>query len=103
MLGASFQNHHLETRMRFTTKIMTVAAAVALATSPIDRAPMLARATIATTLQDSQGVKIDVNTTERHSEWYTHPVWIAIGVIAFVLIIALIAMAGRRNTTTVVK
>ncbi len=74
--------------MRFTTNIMTMAAAVALAT---------------TTLQEPSGVKVDVKTTESHSEWYTHPVWIAIGVIVFVLIIALIAMAGRRNTTTVVK
>jgi len=67
---------------------MTMAAAVALAT---------------TTLQEPSGVKVDVKTTESHSEWYTHPMWIAIGVIVFVLIIALIAMAGRRNTTTVVK
>ena len=74
--------------MRFTTNIMTMAAAVALAT---------------TTLQEPSGVKVDVKTTESHSEWYTHPMWIAIGVIVFVLIIALIAMAGRRNTTTVVK
>ncbi len=74
--------------MRFTANMMTMAAAVALAT---------------TTLQEPSGVKVDVKTTESHSEWYTHPVWIAIGVIVFVLIIALIAMAGRRNTTTVVK
>ncbi len=74
--------------MRFTTKIMTVDAAVALAT---------------TALQAPSGIKVDMKTTESHSEWYTHPVWIAIGVIALVLIIALIAMAGRRNTTTVVK
>ncbi len=74
--------------MRFTTKIMTVAAALALAT---------------TTLQEPSGIKVDIKTTESHSEWYTQPVWIAIGIIALVLIIALIAMAGRRNTTTVVK
>ena len=35
--------------------------------------------------------------------WYTQPVWIAIGVVAFVLIIVLISMAGRRNNSTVVK
>ncbi len=74
--------------MCFTTRIMTGAAAVALAT---------------TTLQEPSGVKVDIKTTESHSEWYTQPVWIAIGIIALVLIIALIAMAGRRNTTTIVK
>jgi hypothetical protein len=48
--------------------------------------------------------KIEVKTTDSHGAWYTQPVWIAIGVIALILIIVLISMAGRgRNNTTVVK
>ena len=51
-----------------------------------------------------QNAKIEVKTSDgSHGAWYTQPVWIAIGVIALVLIIALIAMAGRRDNTTVVK
>ena len=50
-----------------------------------------------------QDAKIEIKTTESHGAWYTQPVWIAIGIIALVLIIALIAMAGRRGDTTVVK
>jgi lysylphosphatidylglycerol synthetase-like protein (DUF2156 family) len=50
-----------------------------------------------------QDAKIEIKTTESHGAWYTQPVWIAIGVIALVLILALIALAGRRNNTTVVK
>lgn len=51
-----------------------------------------------------QGAKIEVTTHESHGAWYTQPVWIAIGIIALVLIIVLISMAGRgRSNTTVVK
>ncbi|PYO93833.1 MAG: hypothetical protein DMD62_08325 [Gemmatimonadetes bacterium] len=50
-----------------------------------------------------QGAKVEIKTGESHAAWYTQPVWIAIGVIALVLIIVLISMAGRRNNTTVVK
>ena len=106
--------------MRLTTKMMTAAVAFALATTPMIRPvhaaaqpvvalvsighamPASTSATLTTTRQDP-GVKVDIKTTETRSAWYTQPVWIAIGIVALVLIIALIAMAGRRNGTTVVK
>jgi hypothetical protein len=44
-------------------------------------------------------LNIDVDTDE--GAWYASPVWIAIGVLALVLIIALIVMAGRGGTTVV--
>jgi lysylphosphatidylglycerol synthetase-like protein (DUF2156 family) len=44
-----------------------------------------------------QDAKIEIQTTDSHGAWYTQPVWIAIGIIALVLILVLIAMAGRRN------
>ena len=52
-----------------------------------------------------QNAKIEVNTSHGHSgAWYTQPVWIAIGVIALILIVVLISVAGRgRSNTTVVK
>lgn len=43
---------------------------------------------------------IDVN-IDSDGAWYASPVWIAIGVIALVIIIALIAMSGRGSTTVV--
>jgi len=79
--------------MRLMTRITTAAAALALAVT-VKAAPLFAA------LQDA---KIEIKTTESHGTWYTQPVWIAIGIIALVLIIALIAMAGRRDNTTVVK
>jgi hypothetical protein len=104
--------------MRLTTKMITAAAAFTLATAPlirpvhassrsvaavaIDHATPLLAGVAATNV--TQNAKIEVKTTESHSAWYTQPVWIAIGIVALVLIIALIAMAGRRNGgTTVVK
>jgi len=103
--------------MRFTTKFLTAAgAALVLASAPAPRAQAMnlpvvtapavraaasTTAVLATTTQDAKvELKIDDN---RHGAWYTNPVWIAIGIIALVLIIALIAMAGRGRDTTVIK
>ena len=79
--------------MRLMTKITTAASAMAIA-MVVRAAPLFA------VMQDA---KIEVKTSNSHGAWYTQPVWIAIGIIALVLIIALIAMAGRRDNTTVVK
>ena len=102
--------------MPFTTKILTAGAALLLATAPVaPRAqaasvPAVSVAAVRTvafpvvvtsTVQDAK-IEVDVNDS-RGGAWYTNPVWIAIGIIALVLIIALIAMAGRGRDTTVVK
>jgi hypothetical protein len=79
--------------MRLIKKITTAVSALAVIMA-VKTAPLFAA------LQDA---KIEVKTTESHGTWYTQPVWIAIGIIALVLIIALISMAGRRDNTTVVK
>ena len=47
-------------------------------------------------------VELDVDVNDG-SAWYTDPVWIVIGVAALVIIVALIAMAGRGGGTTVVR
>ena len=76
--------------MRLIAKLMATASALVLTTAT-------------RTYALAQDAKIEIKTTESHGAWYTQPVWIAIGVIALVLILALIALAGRRNNTTVVK
>lgn len=102
--------------MRFTTKFLTAAgAALVLASAPAPRAQAMnlpvaaapsvrvASITAATlTVTATQEVKLQVD-DKRGGAWYTNPVWIAIGIIALVLIIALIAMAGRGRDTTVIK
>lgn len=106
--------------MRLMTKITTAAAALVLASAttaaPAHAAPLNTVAVTASVravalpaaglvVAAVQDAKIEVTTNDRTSRgaWYTQPVWIAIGIIALVLIIALIAMAGRRGDTTVVK
>ena len=55
--------------------------------------------------QPAQG-KLDVN-INTHSGgggvWWQSPIWIAVGVIALVLLIVIIAMATRGGGTTVIK
>ncbi|MGH7529748.1 MAG: hypothetical protein ACREMN_05150 [Gemmatimonadales bacterium] len=53
-------------------------------------------------LAAAQDVEVDLD-DDPEGAWYTNPVWIAIGVIALIVIILLIAMAGRGRNTTVVK
>jgi hypothetical protein len=105
--------------MRIATKIMTTAAVLVLATATVAPATPYQSASIAPTLSAvsitpvphvvaavlTQDAKLEVNvkTDDRRGAWYTQPMWIAIGVIGLVVIILLAVVAGRRDTTTVVK
>jgi hypothetical protein len=54
--------------------------------------------------QPVQGkIDVDINTHSGGGAWWTNPTWIAIGVIALVLLIVIIAMAARGSGTTVIK
>ena len=54
--------------------------------------------------QPVQGeVDVDINTHSSGGAWWTNPIWIAIGVIALVLLVVIIAMAARGSGTTVIK
>jgi hypothetical protein len=56
--------------------------------------------------QAQPGAKLDVDINVNHGgggRWYANPMWIAIGVLAAIVLIALIVMAGRGGGTTVVK
>jgi len=105
--------------MRLTAKLLITSAALVLATgtmaprahaapqpvaavvSSVQAMPLAVTPAVVATVQDA---KIEVTTNARSSRaWYTQPVWIAIGIIALVLVIALIAMAGRGRDTTVIK
>lgn len=47
-------------------------------------------------------LEVDIDADEGGA-WYTNPIWIAIGVIALVLLILLIVMATRGGGTTIVR
>jgi hypothetical protein len=105
--------------MRLTNHLVAAAAALvvvsAAAPRPVTAAPAQPTAVLSTVVAPSfapvfhavvtQDIKVDVDTDRGHGAWYTQPVWIAIGIIALVLIILLITAAGRRggSNTTVVK
>jgi hypothetical protein len=104
--------------MRFTTKMLTTAAALVLATAtvapamtthqPVGVVPTVTAVSVtpaapiphvrAVAVQDA---KLEVKVDDNRGAWYTQPVWIAIGIIALVLLIVLIISAGRRDTTVV--
>ena len=48
-------------------------------------------------------VDINVNRGQSSARWYANPMWIAIGALAVIVLIALIVMAGRGGGTTIVK
>ena len=48
-------------------------------------------------------VDVDINRGGGGGDWWANPVWIAIGVIALVLLIVIIAMSMRGGGTTVIK
>jgi hypothetical protein len=58
---------------------------------------------VAAVLTQDAKLEVSVKTDDHRGAWYTQPMWIAIGVIALVVIILLAVVAGRRDTTTVVK
>lgn len=47
-------------------------------------------------------VDIDVN-RGGGGVWYANPVWIGIGIVALILVVAIIAMAARGGGTTIIK
>jgi hypothetical protein len=52
--------------------------------------------------QPAGRLEVDID-TDQGGAWYTSPLWIAIGVIALVLLIVLIVMATRGGGTTIVR
>jgi len=82
--------------MRFLIASLMLVAVMALGQAVM---PVLALAQG----QPVQGkIDVDIN-THSGGAWWTNPIWIAIGVIALVLLIVIIAMAARGSGATVIK
>jgi hypothetical protein len=86
--------------MRFVVAFLALVAVMCLGPIAI---PLLAAAQG----QPAPSGKLDVDINVGHSggsaAWWTNPIWIAIGAIALVLIVVIIAMASRGSGTTVIK
>ena len=51
--------------------------------------------------QPSGQLNVDINTRHSGGDWWANPVWIGGGVIALIVLIAIVAMASRGGTTVV--
>lgn len=58
-------------------------------------------ALVASGQQPEGKVDVNVDLDRGGSAWYTNPVWIAIGVIALIVLVLLIVMATRGGTTVI--
>jgi LPXTG-motif cell wall-anchored protein len=58
---------------------------------------------LALTVQDPP-IKVNVETSEGSTTWYTSPQWLAIiGLAVLLIIVAIVAARRRRTTTTVIR
>jgi hypothetical protein len=93
--------------MRFAILVLMVAGFLfgpALAPVPAIAADASYSAGLDDQQQPPSGrLEVDVDTNQGGGAWYTSPIWIAIGVIALVLLIVLIVMATRGGGTTIVR
>jgi hypothetical protein len=46
---------------------------------------------------------IDVDINTEGGDWWANPLWIGIGIVALILLIAVVAMASRGGGTTIIK
>ena len=91
--------------MRFAIVVLTAAGLFLGAAVAAPSAAIAADSGYSATLDDQQPtgrLEVDIDTDDGGA-WYTSPVWIAIGVIALVLLILLIVMATRGGGTTIVR
>lgn len=96
------------------TIVLAAALLIALTQAPVTAAligevaaPAITPAPLALELNAAQqpprDLNIDIDINRRGDAWWTSPVWIAIGVIAAILLVLIVAMAMRGGGTTVVK
>lgn len=85
--------------MRFTIALLIglglVASASVVVPTVIDGSSV-----VAAMQQPSGQLEVDI-TTDSGGAWWTNPVWIGIGVVAVIALIAIIIAASRGGTTVV--
>jgi hypothetical protein len=96
------------------TSVLALILIAGLAATPALSADAIASQAPAATAQPSsqpppdpppaQPPRIDVDIdTDSGGVWYTQPIWIALGVVALIVIVAMLVMAGRGGGTTIVR
>lgn len=92
--------------MRFAIVVL-MAAGLLIGSGAAPSVAIAANSDYALSVDDQQQppagrLEVDID-TDRGGAWYTSPMWIAIGVIALVLLIVLIVVATRGSGTTIVR
>ena len=91
--------------MRFAIVVL-LAAGLLIGSAAVPAVAIAAGSDYALSVDDQQQptARLDVDVdTDQGGAWYTSPMWIAIGVIALVLLIVLIVVATRGGGTTIVR
>lgn len=88
--------------MRFFIALLAVLG-VALIGSAAAPAVAMADSSYVLAADQQPSGQLDINVDVNQGEWWANPVWIAVGVIALVLLVVIIAMAARGGGTTVIK
>jgi hypothetical protein len=92
----------------FIATMAVLVMTTAISSLPVPSAIQISGASIAAQEQQPAApatpkTDIDINVNHGGRTWYANPVWIAIGAIAVVLVIVLIATVARGGGTTVIK
>ncbi|HEY6214554.1 MAG TPA: hypothetical protein VIW45_19810 [Vicinamibacterales bacterium] len=62
-------------------------------------APTTIAATTYALQQPAKDINVDINVNHGGGRWYRNPVWIAIGVLAAIVLLVLIVLAARGSGT----
>jgi len=94
--------------MRFAIVVLAVAGLL-LSSAAAPSMALAASSEYSASVSDQQPqapsgqLEVDIDTNQGGGAWYTSPVWIALGVIALVLLIVLVVLATRGGGTTIVR
>ncbi|HTK28479.1 MAG TPA: hypothetical protein VL309_02955 [Vicinamibacterales bacterium] len=78
--------------------VMLAAAAPSPSAAPLPVASVSAAPVAALQIPDK---KIEITIGDHSHAWYRNPVWIAIGILAVVVILLLVALIARGGTTII--
>jgi hypothetical protein len=90
-----------EETMRFTIALLMTLGLAASAAVSVPAVMDDGSYLVAAAQQPSGELEVEIGTDAGGGAWWTNPVWIGIGVVALIALIAIIVAASRGGTTVV--